>query len=482
MRYLFQFIFIFYLGLLSNLYSCSKDKVTPPDKEQVLPEKEKEDPPLPDVPDEPEGLLVSTEEELKTAIAQAAPGDLILMQDGNWKDLNIIFKGTGTPEKPITLRAQTGGQVVLSGNSSLRMSGEYLVVDGLHFKDGETSLGYLIQFRDEKHQHAHHSRITNIVVSEFNRTVDDGSDVWVNLFGTHNRVDHCYFHGKRSSGRIMTVWRSTDAADYHQIDHNHFKDVPVLGQNGAEAIGIGASNTSLSDSYTTIEYNIFENCNGEGELLSIKSGQNTIRYNTVIESQGSISLRHGNNNRVEGNFILGGQVRLTGGIRIMGEGHIIKNNYIQGLRGTRAALSLIEGLEDSPLHGYLQIKNVLIAGNTLVDNEVNMVIGDLYNVTSGQIMPVIYSLMKNNVIVGMNTMSNLIRVLDESTDMAYEDNVVHHGVLNITDKPGIRVEDPHLQIGADGLYHYEEDSPFKENIVGQPLDRSEVGPDWMSIP
>src|SRR5690606_17357149 len=172
MRYLFQFVFIFYLGLLSNLYSCSKDKVTPPDKEQVLPEKEKEDPPLPDVPDEPEGLLVSTEEELKTAIAQAAPGDLILMQDGNWKDLNIIFKGTGTPEKPITLRAQTGGQVVLSGNSSLRMSGEYLVVDGLHFKDGETSLGYLIQFRDEKHQHAHHSRITNIVVSEFNRTVD----------------------------------------------------------------------------------------------------------------------------------------------------------------------------------------------------------------------------------------------------------------------------------------------------------------------
>lgn len=426
--------------------------------------------------------MVRSAEELQEAFEKASPGDVIVMQDGIWKDINILVKGKGTKEKPITLKAQTLGKVIISGNSTLRLSGEYLIVDGLHFKDGGTTVGYLILFRDEKRQPAHHSRITNIVVSEFNRPADGKSDVWVNLFGMYNRVDHCYFHGKTSPGRIMTVWRPTDAEDRHQIDHNYFKDVPLLGKNGAEAIGVGASNTSLSDSYTTIEYNLFENCNGEGELLSIKSGQNTIRYNTVIQSQGSISLRHGNNNRVEGNFILGRQVRYTGGIRIMGEGHIIRNNYIQGLRGRRPALSLIEGLEDSPLHGYLQIKNALIEENTLVDNEVNLVVGELYNIEKRQIMPIMNSVVKNNVIVGMNeTSPNLIRVLDEPVDMTYDGNVVYHGILTNMDQPGIRIENPNLKIGTDGLYHYEGGSPFKGNIIGRPLDKSEVGPEWMKM-
>ncbi|NGF58012.1 hypothetical protein G5B00_15960 [Parapedobacter sp. SGR-10] len=420
--------------------------------------------------------LVRSAEELQAAFANASPGDVIVMQDGTWKDINIRAKGNGTKDKPITLKAQTLGKVIISGNSSLLLSGEYLIVDGLHFKDGGTTSGYLIRFRDEKRQPANHSRITNIVVSEFNRPADGKSDVWVNLFGMYNRVDHCFFHGKTSPGRIMTIWRPTDAENRHQIDHNYFKDVPLLGKNGAEAIGVGASNTSLSDSYTTIEYNLFENCNGEGELLSIKSGRNIIRSNTVVRSQSSISLRHGNNNLVEGNFIFGDRVARTGGIRLTGENHVIKNNYIQGLRGSRPAIGIIEGLEDSPLHGYLQAKNITVAGNTMIDNELNLVVGDLYKPEKKQTMPLLNSSIKNNVIVGINEMYPLIKVMDESVHTTYQGNIIYNGLL--VKQTGVKYENPGLMV-SNGRYIYPVGSSLKGNIVESPLKRTDVGPSWI---
>src|SRR5690606_873552 len=133
---------------------------------------------------------VTTSAELNTAIEKAVPGDIIVMKDGIWRDLDIVFKGKGTQEKPIILKVESPGGVIISGRSSLQLSGEYLVVDGLHFKDGYSSLAsYFIKF-NYKGIPANYSRLTNIVISEFNRPREDGADVWISLFGTNNTVDH----------------------------------------------------------------------------------------------------------------------------------------------------------------------------------------------------------------------------------------------------------------------------------------------------
>src|SRR5204862_10337 len=50
-----------------------------------------------------------------------------------------------------------------------------------------------------------------------------------------------------------------------------------------------------------------------------------IRYNTLLNSNGTITLRHGNGNLVEGNLLIGGQA----GIRIFGNNHTVINNLIQ---------------------------------------------------------------------------------------------------------------------------------------------------------
>lgn len=419
--------------------------------------------------------LVKEARELHEAFAAALPGDVIVMQNGVWKDIDILVKGNGTAEKPITLKAQTAGEVIVSGKSSLRLSGRYLVVDGLFFKDGYSPTGTLIRFGNGK-EVADHSRVTNIAVVRFNRPKEDGSEFWVNLRGMYNRVDHCFFCEKVSAGKLITVSRATDSADYHQIDHNYFKDIPVLGKNGAEAIGIGWSQTSLSDSYTTVEYNLFENCNGEGELIGLKSGRNIIRHNTIFRSQGSISLRHGNHNLVENNFIFGDKVRLTGGIRVMGEQHIIRNNYVEGLRGARQAIALIEGWENSPLHGYLQLKDVMIEGNVLVDNDQGITVGEYYKRWEQQIMPVSNSTIKNNIIVGADEKSRLIHVLDEPINMIYAGNVVYNG--QSIEKSGIKRENPKL-VWKNGFYQLGRKSADQGNIIGQPLERTEVGPSWI---
>src|SRR4051812_18695324 len=78
---------------------------------------------------------------------KAQPGDTLTMRDGFWPDADIIFSGNGTAGNPITLRAQTPGQVILSGASRLRMSGSFLVVDGLKFANGYYANGEVISFR-----------------------------------------------------------------------------------------------------------------------------------------------------------------------------------------------------------------------------------------------------------------------------------------------------------------------------------------------
>ena len=71
----------------------------------------------------------------------------------------------------------------------------------------------------------------------------------------------------------------------------------------------------MSKGLGVIEQNLFVRCVGENELMSIKSGSNIIRDNTLIDSPGAqLTLRHGNGNIVYGNYLRG-----TDGIRIFGD-------------------------------------------------------------------------------------------------------------------------------------------------------------------
>src|SRR5206468_12735705 len=91
----------------------------------------------------------------------------------------------------------------------------------------------------------------------------------------------------------------------------------------------GVSQRQHGSARALVEFNLFERCNGDSETISIKSSDDVIRYNTLRNSNGSIVLRHGNRNRVEGNVMLGGR----SGIRFYGNDHVVVNNLVQNSAG-----------------------------------------------------------------------------------------------------------------------------------------------------
>ena len=93
-----------------------------------------------------ESNYVKNIDELNKAVSQIKPGGEIVLANGVWKDVPIIFFGNGTQEAPITLRAETPGEVLIQGTSSLKLGGEYLVVDGLYFTNGSSPSEAVIQF------------------------------------------------------------------------------------------------------------------------------------------------------------------------------------------------------------------------------------------------------------------------------------------------------------------------------------------------
>ncbi|MDR6550151.1 S-layer homology domain-containing protein [Paenibacillus qinlingensis] len=116
--------------------------------------------------------------------------------------------------------------------------------------------------------------------------------------------------------------------------------------DGLEAIRLGLSGLSLAPGHVTVQYNLFDGLNGEDEIISVKSSDNTIRYNTVLNSFGGIVARHGHRNSFYGNFIIADRKKLgTSGFRIYGNDHKIYNNYMEGL--TDDAIQLDGGTEDA---------------------------------------------------------------------------------------------------------------------------------------
>jgi poly(beta-D-mannuronate) lyase len=409
-------------------------------------------------------LAASNPAGLQRALKDARAGDTIVLADGDWTDADILFEGEGTAAAPITLRAQTPGKAILKGRSRLRMAGSYLVADGLCFRDGFIK-DHIIAFRSSPERVANHCRLTNSAIVDYSVPDKQTDTKWVSLYGSHNRVDHCYLRGKTNAGTTLVVWLS-DPPNYHQIDHNHFGPRPRLGFNGGETIRVGTSDWSMYDSHTLVEENYFEGCSGEIEIISNKSCENVYRNNTFVDCEGTLTLRHGNRCTVEGNFFLGHHKRETGGIRVIGEDHKILRNYLEALEGDRArsAISMMNGIPDSPLNGYFQVKRARVAFNTIIDCKSSITIGIVSGNPKGGVLGPEDCVFANNIV--RSASAPLITESTPPIRMTWEGNVMYGAELGIAGTKGIRIEDPRVR--ADG--------------ARRPLTPGETGPAWMRRP
>jgi poly(beta-D-mannuronate) lyase len=418
---------------------------------------------------------VSSAEDIRKIAGAVRPGDSVVMSDGPWADQTILFNARGTARKPITLRAQTPGNFILTGASSLTIDGEHIIVSGLSIKNGRAATnGILLSGR--------HCRLTETSVTE------STYKFFVHMAGVENRMDHCYLAGKTSESPTLQI-EVAEQPNHHLIDHNHFGPRPPLGRNGGETIRVGYSWQSMSNSATVVEQNLFERCDGEIEIISNKSCENIYRHNTFLDCGGMLTLRHGNRCLVDGNFFLAHHKRGSGGIRVIGENHVVVNNYIDGV--SQGGIWITAGIPDSPLKGYFQARDVLIAFNTIVDCA-----GGCLDLSAGM-GSAGRTLLPWNITVANNLFSAREGQTwfkgSNTTEFTWLGNIASTVSTAIGQIPGgVHCFDARLQKARDGLWRPDSSSPVrraaegrfasvKTDVDGQPRSQlTDVGADQIS--
>ena len=279
-------------------------------------------------------------------------GDIINIVDGIYNNINIVLQYNGSQNKQITIQAQNYGKVILKGTVSISIQGSYITFGNM-----------IIQGTGKITIEGHHNRLTNCDISMNSPSIFIDS--------VNSRVDHCNFHDFDKSGQWFEVSRPTTKQNFLLIDHNIFKNRKQGVGNGFETLRLGTSTRSLSDSNSIIAYNTFENCDGEYEIVSVKSSNNIIYKNNFKTSFGNLSLRHGNNNLVVQNKFLQGNEANAGGIRVAaGENHIVYNNLIQDASfGVK-----IDNGENSGIYN-LAVKNTKIIRNIFINNNRDIILG-----------------------------------------------------------------------------------------------------------
>ncbi len=401
--------------------------------------------------------------ELNAAISEAKPGDVIVLKNGIYKDVEIKFIGEGTEKKPITLKAETAGEVFIEGVSNLALSGNYLKVDGLFFRNGHAPTENVIAFRTSESEVANHSSVSNCVILDFNNLERDQDNLWVQFYGKHNTLDHCYIAGKTNGGPTVRVDLKGNQSinNYHQITNNHFGPRPRKGGARGETIQLGSSFTSMSPSYTTIANNLFEECNGEVEIISSKTNFNLIKNNVFYKSEGSVVTRHGNYVTVDGNYFIGDGVNdQYGGIRIINTGHWVINNLFYKIKGKnfRSPIAIMNGIPKSPLNRYNQVTDVVVAYNTFVDSDSPWQFGVGTNIAQAAVLPKseirsarpLRTEVVNNVIYNTEGDANPIVEHDKADGVTFKSNIIYNNGVAIANDHGLISKELSLtDIGTD---------------------------------
>lgn len=408
-------------------------------------------------------ILVSTQAEYADAVKSLEPGDTIVLANGRWENFEVLFSGQGTADAPISLRAETPGKVFLTGQSNLRLAGDWLDVSGLVFTDGFTPTREVISFRRTKGDLANNSRVHNVVIDDYNPSERTSADFWVMIYGKNNRFDHNTLVNKRNRGVTLAVRMNTEESreNNHRIDHNYFGPRPILGSNGGETLRVGTSHHSRSDSFTLVENNYFDRCDGEVEIISSKSGGNVFRNNTFYKSRGTLTLRHGNGSLVERNVFLGEGEDHTGGFRVINARQTVRDNYMQGVTGTRfgGALVVMNGVPNGPINRYDPVISSVITNNTLINSD-NIQLGA--GSDSERSAPPTDTRMENNLVVhdeGRNSMT----VYDDMSGISFEGNVSNVALDPLADK--FAIQNVKLKRAKNGLLY-----PADDMQVGAPRD------------
>jgi hypothetical protein len=391
-------------------------------------------------------ITVSSLSALQSAADAAAPGDRIELTDGTYTaSTSIHIRRFGSEGAPVTITAQHPSGAEIRGTSGFTFDGgvDFVVLQGFRFTH---AAGITIPVGSD------HVRFTKNTVQL------SGGTNWVTVAGDDAEVDHNTFQNKSTQGVFLQISGPGDhgMAQRSFIHHNYFHNHTFGGSNGGESIRLGLSSRQLASAHATVENNLFEHADGDSEAISVKSSDNTIRFNTLRNTRGSIVLRHGNRNLVEGNLMLGS----TAGLRFYENDHVLINNLIQG--GTGQIIAGSGDIADDTSNGteHARPDRVVVAFNTVRSNTTQ-----LLQVGQGtdRLGPD-HCTFADNILVGGGS-GALIQV-DEATNTTWQGNIVFGGTSGNAPSSGFRVVNPMLVTDSGGLNRLSAGSPAINAAAG----------------
>ena len=394
-------------------------------------------------------VTVTSLSALQTAINNAAPGDIIILANGTYTaSADITINKQGTVSAPITIQAQAIGGATIGGTNGFNVvsPAKYIIIKGFRFV----------------HSASQATMASGTSFCRWTRNLFDtpGTGEYLQINGNDHEIDFNTFQNKEHGGKFITV-RGTGSGSTAQIaqrlwiHHNYFFNQDPQSGNGHETIQFGLSGYSLSNSNSIVEHNLFEQCEGENEMISVKASQVTLRYNTFRDCPAQFTLRHGNRCLVYGNYFIN-----TPGLRIYGDDHKIFSNHYENCN---PAINIGNGdgevANGAPLTSHDRPDRVLIAFNTLVNNPANITQSGRTGGLGATAITV-----ANNIIQGGGAAAS---IAGPYTSPVWSGNILFNtnGAGSMPSN-GYRVIDPMLFRDATGTFHLQSGSPAIGTATG----------------
>jgi poly(beta-D-mannuronate) lyase len=388
-----------------------------------------------------EKFEVNTIAGLQSAVKNASPGDTILLADGQYNEDKISVEFKGTTEKPLLIKAKNLGKAIFQ--VPLKLEGDFIFIEGISFREhGNIEIS---------------GKGCRVSRCNFN---DVKSGKWLRVLAGSSQIeiDYSLFENKTNNRKmdrncqlIQIVVRNEN--ERHHIHHNLFRDIPKgKTGNGFETLQLITENNPFDPpgghSNSVIEDNLLIRCNGEAEIISVKSNGNFIHGNTFRACAGSLVLRHGDNNVVTGNFFFGDGEKNSGGVRLQGTDQIVANNYFDGLG--QLSLGMMDGTPDNL---YIRVERAQILFNSFINCPKNFVIGMNHSSHPNGTVPKDCKIAGNLFFFDKpEKPDSFIEYIqnDQPENWIWEGNIAYGAPL-LNEIKGIQMADPKLKFMENGL-------------------------------